>query len=453
MEYEAKKEFSDYPYINTFLLVLFCTYVIIWYLQIGYRKPELGEMRFEFIYAACLFVIAIFGGGHVDLKCPLIAYIVLYFIILIIQVPFSYDSERSWDIFVNRIVKFAFMSFFIVAFVKSPRHLKYFLGAFLLACMKLGQEGFVGKITGSMIWENQGVMRLHGVTPIYFHPNSFSGNALGTVPFIYSLWPISNWFVKTAFLFQLVFALNIIVFTGSRTGYVGFLILLIFALYKSKVKKKFLLYGIVFSLISFSLIPQQYVERFETIFTQQDKEGRSIETRRQIFEDAWQIFLSHPFGIGVAAFPAMRRDTFGRTQDTHNIYLEVATNLGIQGFVIFFLLVYKMLKTINTVKNNITVQIEWLKEKLLKGDVAGDAQLEIGGHLKDLRLMEATCSAVYLFVILRLGLGLFGMDLYEIYWWFAFGLSIAIFNMNKVAKSKTKGFLDATPKIAEETKL
>ena len=53
-------------------------------------------------------------------------------------------------------------------------------------------------------------------------------------------------------------------------------------------------------------------------------------------------------------------------------------------------------------------------------------------QLMNLKILEASALAVYLFIIARLTLGLFGMDLYEIYWWFAGGLTIAIFNIASV---------------------
>ena len=84
------------------------------------------------------------------------------------------------------------------------------------------------------------------------------------------------------------------------------------------------------------LIPSGYIERAETIFTQKDKEGNSTGTRKEILRDAWTVFLDNPLGVGVGAFPAVRQQRFGRTQDTHILYLEIGTNLGIQGLIIFF---------------------------------------------------------------------------------------------------------------------
>jgi len=43
--------------------------------------------------------------------------------------------------------------------------------------------------------------------------------------------------------------------------------------------------------------------------------------------------------------------------------------------------------------------------------------------------LSELARAVSLFIIIRLGLGLFGMDLYEIYWWFILGLAISLNNI------------------------
>ncbi|WP_459947202.1 O-antigen ligase family protein [Desulfocastanea catecholica] len=440
--FPIQNEPSEYPSTNKLFLLLFCGYVIYWYLQGGIRFHELGKIRFEFLYAGFLSVIALVTS-RINKKetCPLLPYICLFFLILIIQIPFSYDFETSWNTFIDRVVKFSFMAFFITSFVQSPRDLRYFLGAFLLACFKMGQEGLIGNLSGSMVWQNQGVMRLHGSTPIYFHPNSFAGMALGTIPFVITLWPIASKAVK-AFLFVLaLFAMNIIIFTGSRTGYVGFIILLFFIVFHSRGKSKtFLVMIMVVGLLIF-FAPKGYQERFASIYTGQDKEGNSTGARKRIIKDAWEIFLGHPLGVGIGAFPAIRKDVYGLSQDTHNLYLEVATNLGIQGVVVFTLLLIKTFRLLKELQISFFSQREKILDYIKKEKIPDCSIQKIEQHLRDIRLMESVCRAVYLFIIVRLSLGLFGMDLYEIYWWFAFGIVISIWQMEIISRKITDEFI------------
>ena len=428
---------TRYQHIPTCVLLLFCGYVIEWYLQLGYRKPELGAIRFEFIYAAGLSLIALYYTTASSYKCPLTKYLILYFFVVIIQVPFSYNFDYSWDIFVDRIIKFAFMAWFIITFVKSPRGLVFFICAFMLACMKMGQEGLVGQITGNLVWQNQGVMRLHGATPNYAHPNSFSGMAIGTLPFIIAFFPIVNKYIKALLVVQAVFAFNIIIFTGSRTGYVATVLLVLFAIYKSKINKlKLIIVIAAIAFVSVNYIPSEYLGRFESIYNpEKEIEGHSTEARKEILKDAWAIFLDHPFGIGVGAFPFIRRDVFGRTQDTHNLYMEIATNLGIQGLIVFVVFVYSMLTLLNRIRLSTRKKIKEFSNSN-KINLAGE---QMRNELTELIFIEATALAAYLFIIVRLALGLFGMDLYEIYWWFASGLTIALYNMNMVINPKSSG--------------
>jgi len=429
---------AGYPHVSNAVLLTFCGYVVIWYLQIGYRFPALGAIRIEFIWALVLISLAIISPNKLELMDnPLGGIVVLFLISIAIQVPFSYVPEHSWDVFFNRVLKFSFMAFFIVSFVKSPKHLMFFIAAFMLACMKMGQEGFVGHLTGNMLWENQGVMRLHGSTPNYMHPNSFAGMAIGTIPFIIYLYPIVPRFIKVILLVQLVFACNIILYSGSRTAYVALAVLMLFIVIKSQ-KKIITFVSIVFVLIIFmQYVDHQYVERFSTIFTGVEIEGNSIGARKQILKDAIEVFIEHPFGIGVGAFPAMRTEIFGRTQDTHNLYLEIATNIGIQGLVIFCFFIMKMLKILNSIQCKSKKYIEHIntiKNNVIE-NVTHKNEYEI---INNIKFLEAISKAVYLFIILRLTLGLFGMDLYEVYWWFSSGLVFSLYNINKHMSSFLK---------------
>lgn len=47
-------------------------------------------------------------------------------------------------------------------------------------------------------------------------------------------------------------------------------------------------------------------------------------------------------------------------------------------------------------------------------------------HAEDLRYLEAVAKAAGGFILVRLVLGAFGMDLYEVYWWFGAGLAFAL---------------------------
>lgn len=393
---------------NKILVILTGIYILTWYLQLGSRIDILGTIRFEFILGAFLSIVAILKiSSQSDKPSPLRNPVILYLAILAFYTIFSYDRSTSIDVFIDRIIKFSMMGLFLAAFIKSPWALKFIIACFLIAMFKLGQEGFSGWLGGGLVWQNQGVMRLHGSTLLYRHPNSFSGMAVGCLPFIYFLYPVVNkrWH-KIFLLILLTFCGIIIAFTASRTGYVATLLLLIYATLKLKGSQK--KYIIIITLVSIpiaaTLLPHQYVDRFVSIFTMEETEGSSASSRIQILKDATIIAIEKPWGVGVSAFPKVRTEIFGRTQDTHNLYLELLTNLSVIGLFIFIWLISKIIGL------NLSIQKE------IKDIESGDA-----------RFLSALSKSIVGFVIARLFLGLFGMDTYEIYWWFAIGLTISVY--------------------------
>lgn len=381
-------------------------YVFIWFLQIGNRIEPLGAIRIEFLVGAFLIFISVkewfnrsrspqqFHAGFVkSIYC-------LYAIFLVYTV-FSMDEATSWFIFNDRIVKFSMFTLFVGVLVKSKAEIILFLVGFLLAMTKIIQEGIFGILTGGMIWQNQGIPRLHGVTLLYRHPNSLSGLAVGALPFFLFLYRFQSKFMKLFFIGAIIGLLMIILYTGSRTGYVAtiimfFAILLRLGLFKFKT----ILTLIMIVFVALVAIPQDYKGRFGTMFQSEEERGSSANKRIEILEDAWAIAKKYPLGVGVAAFPYVRDIEFNRQQDTHNLYLEILTNIGPFGLIAFFIFISMLFKT----------NMRSRERLLLKKD----------------HFLAELCYIVNLYVLCRLALGLFGMDLYEVYWWFAAGLTIAL---------------------------
>ncbi len=101
----------------------------------------------------------------------------------------------------DRVIKFAFLTFFMAVMIESPRQMRLFLAAFLFSTFYVTQEAVRGLISGGLVWQNQGVMRLHGAVPIYAHPNSLAGVAMGCIPFVAFLFPHTRrWWLKLALL-------------------------------------------------------------------------------------------------------------------------------------------------------------------------------------------------------------------------------------------------------------
>jgi O-antigen ligase len=430
---------GHYPELSKFLLVSFLIFIVFRYLEGGQRIEFLGQIRFELIVGLLLSVVGIvlFLKDKTRPSTSAMKWAMALAFWMLVMVVLSADVAFSWKIYFDRLVKFMMVTIFIAAFVVNPTILRLFLAAYLLAFAKMVQEGIHGIITGSLIWENQGVMRLHGPTWSYAHPNSFSGTQLGTLPYLYHLAVLAPLPLRLAMIAQGIGALVIILYCGSRTAYLGFFawLVVLIARARSSFKAVAVLLGIAIAVTP--LIPAQYFARLETVYTQKEIEGASIDARKEILTDAWTIFVEHPMGVGVGAFPIVREARFGRSQDTHNLYLEVATNLGFVGFVLFIGMLVSMMRTLLQLSKKLTVQIERMDAICPEPDKAEPKDAAALAHRRDLKVMLATVQATSSFLIIRMTLGIFGHDLYEVYWWFMLGITISMNRMETHALART----------------
>jgi O-antigen ligase len=440
-----------YPKVSLFFFLTFVAFVLFRYVDGGNRVALLGAIRLEFLLGAVAIAMSIINISGSPIKVGegrnLILFIGLLFVAMILQLPMAADPPEAQRIFTDRVFKFAMLTFLIVAMVQSPTAMMRFLVAFQFSIFYITLEATQGLITGGLVWQNQGVMRLHGAVPMYGHPNSLGGAALGALPFaVFLFFPVRHWFLRLGLVASSATAMVCVIYSGSRTSYLGLVALILWWFYQSKKKIRFVTVAVVIGAIALPLLPQEYIERFKSIGGQ-EAEGNSKKERILILEDAWTIFTENPLGIGVGSFPAARSVRFGRSQDTHNLYLEVATNLGFQGLIVFLGMVLVMMVSFRHSAKAFEAQRRRLVRVVRSRNLPPAAYKQIRKHEQDLAFLYATAQATAGFIIIRMVLGLFGMDLYEIYWWFASGVAIALAGLVLTSNRKTRFFEQATAQV------
>jgi putative inorganic carbon (HCO3(-)) transporter len=408
---------------------LFLFYIVVWWLQLGERlgKRFGTEIRLEAVLVVILLAVTLFDSFRrkPDEKAGFAPYILALFSVMVLQVVFAWFPGRAWYVFTERVLKYSAMGLLIARFVRTPRQLGWLMFVWLLACWKGTLEGVIGGITGSLIWENQGIMRLNGVG-LWSHPNSFSEFALGPIPFCFYLFPLvkKRW-LQLGLISLFCFATYVVIYTGSRTGYLGYIAMLILFYFQSsqKVRKRLLIALMILIPITAVYLPQDYQERFLSSFSGKEKEGASKEARMKLYREGWYVITHHPFGVGVGNFREVANIYFKDPMDQHCLYTEVLTEIGIQGFIVFMLLMWKIYFTLNNTRN-----------QLLDLVAKYETKENTATHLvADARLTHAVVQSSLVYFLLRLFLDIFGMDLYGICWWFIIGIaSSAFFILNNL---------------------
>jgi O-antigen ligase len=138
--------------------------------------------------------------------------------------------------------------------------------------------------------------------------------------------------------------LGAIVFTKSRSGMLGTVAMaVVYLLATRSLKPQVILAGVVTGMLVLPMLPQTFWDRMESI-TDADKDPTgSREQRRELMEEAWNVFLQHPLtGIGAGQFQNFGEPGAAKKwRVTHNAYLQVAAELGIFGLIFFLVIVWK----------------------------------------------------------------------------------------------------------------
>lgn len=158
--------------------------------------------------------------------------------------------------------------------------------------------------------------------------------------------------VRIALLGMLALECVTIILTFSRAGFLT--LGMIFLIYAWKVRRRaerIWMYGIlVLALLCLPLLPSSYFERMSTIIhTEADATGSAGERWTDMTIAAGQIVTSPVTGAGVGMnILAMNHARGGEWRPVHNVFLELALDLGLPGVLLYiWLLVSCLMSTVH----------------------------------------------------------------------------------------------------------
>jgi putative inorganic carbon (hco3(-)) transporter len=400
---------------NRSLYHLLLFYTFIFYSQIGGRVPFIGAVRIELIIGCLILILALFKVKSKDVRIPnnnLNMVAIWFLIVCILTIPFAYYRSYSIDIFF-RLLKFFSIYLMLIVGIVSEKQLRGFIWVYILMIAFIFTESFIYAIQGINIHYNSGAMRLFGVTGLFAHPNSLGGVTAANLPFLYFLSKAQKSVViKLFMLFLILIAIRVVMYTNSRTAFMGVLgFMILFWLYsKRKVVTTGILIASIF--VIWLIAPAETKERFLSLeqassYITNESDGQDAMGNRMILlKHSIDIFLEYPItGVGLGNFYSLSGERYNIWLPTHNLYTQILSETGIIGAIAFFCLIFQIFKNLNRAKR--IVHVEGIENTFL----------------------SYMLSAVKAFLILRLIIGLFGDDLYENYWWIAGGLSVVLLKL------------------------
>ena len=277
-------------------------------------------------------------------------WILLYGIAAILSLLVAKEITISYLMSLWLLIGMYFILFFSIRDLKTLHIgiLCLLIGGFLSVALNfvIGQ-GWVSQ--GYIVKGTRSVEKFTRMGGLWGDPNEFASILLVLLPL-----SLLFFFRSKSFLVKVIaaglFATLLVGFfrTYSRGGFIGFLVLLIFSVFKFDLfkrgsnKLKILLSIVallVIGTIVFYTVSETFIERMETLRRGEGPQASSIQSRIEAYLTALRLFLENPLlGVGLRNFGVY--NIYSPLKVVHNTYLEVLACTGLLGFIPFVAILY-----------------------------------------------------------------------------------------------------------------
>jgi len=283
-------------------------------------------------------------------QCRLYLYLLLT---MVISIPFAYYRRGAFEFFFTKyitIVLFFFMFYKLIDNTKKINNLLWIscMGASLYSLIAIyqGQQGSGRLEFGQM-----------------FDPNDLAFFAVSILPFnILFISKSDPWWKRLICLFNIAIGILFIMLTGSRGGLIALGIVVLMLLFTRSrsvnTTYKIIIATLMFVTVIYAGSAIDY-SRFETMTQIGEDYNVWDETGRlQIWKKGFELMLSDPLtGVGVSCFgEAIGRERLERGlpeiwQAPHNTIVQIGTETGIIGMILFVFISYKTFRIFGKAKD------------------------------------------------------------------------------------------------------
>lgn len=279
----------------------------------------------------------------------------LYSVWALITSVFSINMEGSMSRFVSFLVPLLVLIYILNTLVTNDKVIRNIMLSFVAGCCI--------PICIMIYFTMQGVGgELNRMTAFEQDQNELSVMLSIAASFVFILLKDKNpKIVNLLLVIFICFCFVAILLTGSRTGFIILMAVLLLGLLS--LGKKGIIWAIIsiFLILPFLLpyIPESNVERLlqtQEQVAQGDFTGRGYVWQRGLAAFHTQLPIRMLIGVGYDQFQFLYNQNYGTFTAPHNTYLAIYVELGIIGFAIFlYILYYVFRKTMQLCRSNRTL--------------------------------------------------------------------------------------------------
>jgi O-antigen ligase len=340
-----------------------------------YGLPSLAQPLAGLLMLLILVRIALYGErplGWLRAGPILIIYVVVWFASLL----HADNYLSASDAFVG-FIKDALGAVIVIFFIQKPSSLKGAIWAVIIAGLFMGAISAFQALTGTYNnnyfgfggWESQnsGDVNRNRLTGPYGNPNAYAQVLVFIIPLALDrLWHERHVVLRTLAGMTLVLGVLTIFFTYSRGGFLALLFALgvLLALRRPNFFPLVITFVLAYTVSQF--LPDSYTSRITTLFQLAPAQSNTVTDvsfvgRTSENTAAWRMFIDHPIlGVGLGNFKDNYQD-YARDigldrrrvpRSPASLYLELLSEQGVVGTVIFIFLTGLIFREMVSARNN-----------------------------------------------------------------------------------------------------
>jgi putative inorganic carbon (HCO3(-)) transporter len=273
---------------------------------------------------------------------PEIIGLLLFGLVILLTVPTSHWPGGSFELFRVHYLSIALIFCLMVNTVTSPKRIERMVWVIVLAFGYMSANAVFDYARGVNLVSG----RVAGTVGGFFqNPNDLALNLAAFLPFALMYVKRSGLFSKRALCAGIsLLMLLAIVFTKSRGGFIGTVVMLATFLWVARLITPATIIALVLTgMVALPAMPSSFWQRMASITDERKDDQGSRRERRLLLEQGVEVFLENPLtGVGAGQFQNYWRPGLPtKWHEVHNVFLQVATELGVFGLLTFSFLVWR----------------------------------------------------------------------------------------------------------------
>ncbi len=342
---------------------IYLLFMTSWFLHLTERIPVLGLVRFDMLLVGLLFIVGFIrsrSAASVEPEAPekpgrardIDRSLKLVFLFILVATPFAEWPGSVLKMGVPELTKAVVFYYFTVWFVTTEKRLKIFIAVLLFTQVFRVFEPLFLHVTQGY-WGSRAHMsgadfmnRLAGAPYDSVNPNGLAFIIISTIPFLhyFSAGSFKRRILYLATLGPFLYAL---ILTGSRSGLIGLAIVVLGIVLKSKRRGLTLAMIFLGTIVLIPMLNEQQRDRYGSLVDSDSKNAATVQGRMEGVWNDFEVALRRPLfghGLGTSEEANAHYSVDGIAMRSHNIYTEVAQELGFVG-LLFFIYFLKVLIT------------------------------------------------------------------------------------------------------------